>query len=416
VTPSGSPWPARRQGHRGPAAKGSGGRATFATTWWGRAWIDALEQRARLDPNRLPRGRSYARSGAVGDLVVSAGQVQASVQGSRRTPYTVRVRVRQLTDAEWDRLFDAVALQVGRTAALLDGELPPEVAADVRAAGLDLLPGAGEVGPQCSCPDSADPCKHAAAVCYLVAVELDRDPFALLLLRGRSRGEVLSGLRRRRRSHAVAELPAAAPAPDEGVPARAAYAAATRPPLPVVPLPPTRPGRPAALPVEPPPGSPIARRRLVELAADAATRAWELASGVSDGGLSLDEESDLARRAAGVLGTAGLAQLATTAGLSSRELTRWALAYRQGSSGGVAALRDTWRPDPSVLAEGRAAVEAAGFVVHARANRVSGGGLQLRLGRDGLWYRFAQRFGEWDLDAPPESDPAALVSRLTGSG
>ena len=86
---------------------------------------------------------------------------------------------------------------------MLDGDLPPEVAGDVAAAGLDLLPGAGEVGPRCTCPDDADPCKHSAAVCYLVADALDADPFTVLLLRGRTRGEVLAGLRGRRRGRAA---------------------------------------------------------------------------------------------------------------------------------------------------------------------------------------------------------------------
>ena len=177
-------------------------------TWWGRAWVDALEQRARLDPNRLPRGRDYAREGAVGELVLAPGEARAQVRGRRMSPYEVRVRVRRFTDAEWDHVLDAICVQLGRAAAMLDGELPPEVAGDVAAAGLDLLPGAGEVGPRCTCPDDADPCKHSAAVCYLVADALDADPFTVLLLRGRTRGEVLAGLRARRRS-----LAAPGPAP-----------------------------------------------------------------------------------------------------------------------------------------------------------------------------------------------------------
>src|SRR5450755_2461765 len=179
------------------AAPGQG--AAPGQTWWGRAWVEALEQRARLDPNRLPRGQEYARSGSVGELVLAPGEVRARVRGRKRAPYEVRIRVRQFADHEWDQVLDAISAQLGHAAAMLDGELPPEVAADVTAAGLDLLPVAGEVGPRCSCPDDADPCKHSAAVCYLVADALDADPFAVLLLRGRTRGEVLAGLRARRR-------------------------------------------------------------------------------------------------------------------------------------------------------------------------------------------------------------------------
>jgi uncharacterized Zn finger protein len=170
------------------------GPAEFGRTWWGRAWLEALEQRARLDPDRLPRGRDYARSGAVGDLTLAPGEARARVQGRKTEPYEVRIRVRRFTDDEWDRVLEAISARLGHAAALLDGELPPEIADDAAAAGLDLLPGGGELGPRCSCPDDADPCKHSAAACYLLTDALDADPFALFLLRGRSRDQVLAGV------------------------------------------------------------------------------------------------------------------------------------------------------------------------------------------------------------------------------
>src|SRR5690606_28694927 len=83
-------------------------------------------------------------------------------------------------------------------AALLDGELDPGIVADAREVEVELLPRARDLRTACSCPDDVDPCKHAAAVCYLVADALDTDPFVLLLLRGRRRDEVLVGVRARR--------------------------------------------------------------------------------------------------------------------------------------------------------------------------------------------------------------------------
>jgi uncharacterized Zn finger protein len=410
-------WPSAPppgRGSRVPAARGAGSRRGFGATWWGRAWVEALEQRARLDPNRLPRGRGYARSGAVGELAISPGEIRAAVQGSRRTPYTVQVRVRPFGSAEWERVLDVVAGQLGHTAALLDGELPPEVVDDVAAAGLDLLPGPGEVGPRCSCPDWADPCKHAAAVCYLVADALDADPFKLLLLRGQSKDEVLAGLRSRRRAAAGASPDGVQPATDDrGVLARSAYAATSAGPprlLPLPPLPPHRPGHPAAVRTDPPAGSPVDRAALVALAEDAASRAWALAVGVGDGGLSLDHDSDIARRAAARLGTPELRALAPRADLPVRELTRWAIAWREGGADGLAALRGSWQPEPAELAEGRAALSAAGGAVVIRGNRVTAGDVQLRLDQDGLWYRFVRSSRGWDLDAPPDPDPAALVT------
>jgi uncharacterized Zn finger protein len=388
-------------------------RRGFGLTWWGEAWVTALEQRARLDPNRLPRGRSYARGGTVGELTIAPGEVRAAVQGRRVRPYQVRVRVRVLEAVEWDRVLDAIAAQIGHAAALLDGELLPEVADDVRSADTDLLPGPGELQPRCSCPDWADPCKHAAAVCYLVAGALDADPFSLLLLRGRRRDEVLAGLRARRRSAdvAMAAPDRSQPATDAGVDARQAYQHPLTPP-PAPPLPSQRPGQPSVLPVDPPPGTGLRSEDLVALAADAAARAFQLATGSGDGGLSLDVEADLARRAAGLLGTGrGLAALAASANMPSRELLRWAVTWQHAGPGGLDALRTTWQPPATDVAEGRAALKrlAGQGAVRTWRNRLTHGGLQLRLGGDGQWYRFVRSGSAWVLDGPPAPEPSALV-------
>ena len=120
-------------------------RRAFGTTWWGKAWIDALEQRARLDPNRLPRGRTYARHDRVHDIELSTGEINARVQGSRPEPYTVRVHIRRFSDDEWNVVLDAITARAAHAAALLDGELDPGIVEDARAVGVDLLPGPGEV-------------------------------------------------------------------------------------------------------------------------------------------------------------------------------------------------------------------------------------------------------------------------------
>jgi uncharacterized Zn finger protein len=403
----------RPQEDRRPAAGPRRRRRGFGLTWWGEAWVTALEDRARLDPNRLPRGRSYARGGTVGELAIGPGEVRAAVQGRRARPYQVRVRVRVLDAQEWDRVLDAIAAQIGHAAALLDGELLPEVADDVRSAGTDLLPGPGELQPRCSCPDWADPCKHAAAVCYLVAGALDADPFSLLLLRGRRRDEVLAGLRARRRSAEATVTPPdrSQPAADPGVDARGAYQRSLAP-LPAPPLPPQRPGQPAVLPVDPPPDAGLRPEDLVALAADAAARAFQLATGSGDGGLSLDLEADLARRAAGLLGEGrGMATLVASAGMPSRVLLRWAVAWQQAGRGGLDALRTTWQPAVTDLAEGLAALErpTGQGVVRAWRNRLTRGRLQLRLGSDGQWYRFVRSGSDWVLDGPPSHEPDALL-------
>jgi uncharacterized Zn finger protein len=389
-------------------------RRRFGATWWGRAWIDALEQRARLDPNRLPRGRTYARYDRVGAMTIEPGEVRAPVRGSRSSAYRVRVRVRPFTEREWDTALDAIAARAAHAAALLDGEVSPGIVEDLAAAGIDLLPVAGEVGTTCSCPDWANPCKHAAAVCYLTADRLDEDPFGLLLLRGRTREQVLAGLRGRR---AAAAGGAAVPAerssgdtPDAGVEAGEAFApGAARPAFPRVPLPATHPGAPAPLATDPPAGSGLDAADLLTLAADAARRAWGLATGENDGGLGLDADADLARRAADALGTPAFIRLVSASGRRGRELVFLATAWSYGGAGALSALGDRWDPPAGVVADARERLASRGRL-RVDANRVVlGRGVQLRYGRDGRWYRCERRSGGWEVVAAPDADPAVAA-------
>ncbi len=432
-------WPPAPKRRPGPGPRRAG-RQPFGATWWGQAWVDALEQRARLDPNRLPRGRTYARTGAVGELEVRTGEIVASVQGSRAKPYKVTVRVRRYSEKEWDQTLAALARRVGHLAALLDGEMPPGVADDLAAANIDLLPGAGELQPRCSCPDWADPCKHSAAVCYLVADTLDADPWLLFLMRGRDRDTLLAGLRARRaaasgataggrRPGERAQRDAAGGAPgaeqaaswgdDTGVVAREAWARwATvtgqgAPPVPAIPLPPAKPGRPTVLAVDPPPGWGLTSASLQRLAADAVQRAWALAHGEPTTGLELPLGADLARRAAVMLGPAGgpgeLGELAASAGMPARDLLDQALAWRDGGSEGLFVLLEDWSPQREAMTKGR---ELLGGRATVRGNRATLADRQLRLGRDGRWYPFRRSgrgagAGTWTPDgAPIEAAPS----------
>lgn len=176
-------------------------RGAFATTWWGARFVDAME--AVGGTGRVARGRSYARSGQVLGLDVAAGAVRAPVQGSRATPYAVVLGFETWDGSARARLADALAADPGALAAVLAGTLPTGVEELCARAGLDLLPVSGaDARFSCTCPDYGDPCKHAAAVVYLLAEWLDEHPFGVLTLRGVEREALLADVSDRRRAPA----------------------------------------------------------------------------------------------------------------------------------------------------------------------------------------------------------------------
>lgn len=190
-------------------------RRDFGLTWWGQRWIAALEAMGTGYAGRLSRGRTYARKGTVSDLVIGAGTVAASVQGSRARPYRVTLRLRTFPDDTWQAVTAALADAVAHSAALLDGRMPEDIDETLAGCGVSLFPRPGELATRCSCPDVANPCKHVAAVHYLLAETFDADPFLLTTLRGRDRAELLAGLRNARAGGAA---PAGQPeAGDEAV-------------------------------------------------------------------------------------------------------------------------------------------------------------------------------------------------------
>ncbi|HEX9986453.1 MAG TPA: SWIM zinc finger family protein [Thermoanaerobaculia bacterium] len=158
-------------------------RGDFATKWWGRRWLAVLE--ALNLGGRLQRGRTYARKGQVLDLDIEPGTVRARVQGSMPKPYAVTLGVRKLTPKETPRLAAELERNPYCLAKLLAREMPPEIEGVFEAADVSLFPArASELKTECSCPDWSNPCKHIAAVYYLLGEEFDRDPFLIFRLRG----------------------------------------------------------------------------------------------------------------------------------------------------------------------------------------------------------------------------------------
>lgn len=169
-------------------------RGTFGSSWWAQRWIGVLEQFGW--GNRLQRGRTYARKGQVISITIQSGLVQAKVQGSRPTPYAVTLKIAPLTDAQWEQAITVMAEQAIFAAKLLAGEMPQNIEDAFQSAGVSLLPQrSADIHASCSCPDFANPCKHIAAVYYLLGEQFDADPFLIFQMRGRSRDQVMEALR-----------------------------------------------------------------------------------------------------------------------------------------------------------------------------------------------------------------------------
>jgi uncharacterized Zn finger protein len=179
-------------------------RGAFGRSWWARRWLEALE---RLDlGGRLTRGRSYARRGQVLDIAIEEGRVKASVQGSRKDPYAVAIRVRPLSAVAWRGVGESLRREARFAAKLLASEMPEDVEEAFGRAGVSLFPARrDELVTECSCPDWSNPCKHIAAVYYLLGEEFDRDPFLIFQMRGLPREGLVALLD----SPAVGRAPAA---------------------------------------------------------------------------------------------------------------------------------------------------------------------------------------------------------------
>lgn len=166
-------------------------RGGFGSSWWAKRWIESLER--FTDSGRLSRGRSYARNGRVLSIDFEKGKARAEVQGSSWKPYAITIAMKPLTKEEWKRVGTALSAEAYFAAKLLAGEMPHEITGIFETAGFALFPARStDLKTTCSCPDYANPCKHVAAVFYLLGEEFDRDPFLIFKLRGLDQDELTS--------------------------------------------------------------------------------------------------------------------------------------------------------------------------------------------------------------------------------
>ncbi len=407
------------------------GRNRFGSTWWGGAWVDALEHAGSGYDSQLPRGRTYARKGAVRQIDLQPGHIAARVVGSNGELHRVDIEVRQLAMSEWEQVADSIGMRAAHLAALLDGELHPGIVEDAAEVDVRLLPRAADLRPDCSCPDWAEPCKHAAAVCYVAAEELDRNPFALFLLRGIGRDELIDLVRSRRvdaptGDEGPGELATGDdPVEPDGVDATQVWgrrtladaldpapAAATQIPT-ITSLP--RPGRHAPWGAELPARFEIDTVRVDELAEDAIERAWAMLIDDQPSGLIAGARADLARRAA--LHPDRLIALSNQAGVTVGRLRSWAEAWFVGGDPAVTVLADpdSWSRDQTALDAGREQLVELGHPRRSVAlnydSLLMSSTLWLVIGPDGRWYRLrgAGKHQDLRLTDPPAADIRDLV-------
>jgi uncharacterized Zn finger protein len=164
---------------------------TLANTWWGKAWNNNLTKYADYS-NRVGRGRSYLRHGAVLDLKIESGIVHALVQGSRSTPYKVDIAIQKISKTNWKNIKAECQGKIDSLQELLHGKFPKSLAETFISKGHGLFPSPREINFNCSCPDWAVMCKHVAAALFGIGSRLDEDPMLFFKLRGIDGNELVA--------------------------------------------------------------------------------------------------------------------------------------------------------------------------------------------------------------------------------
>ncbi len=164
----------------------------IATTWWGKSWNLNLEGYADYS-NRIGRGRSYVRHGAVLDLQLNSGKVESLVQGSRSKPYSVSIKIKAVKKRVWQEIKTACGDKLDSLQGLLAGKFPEALGDIFMAQGKGLFPAPKEIEFSCSCPDWAYMCKHVAATLYGIGARLDEDPGLFFKLRKVKMNDLVTG-------------------------------------------------------------------------------------------------------------------------------------------------------------------------------------------------------------------------------
>ncbi len=166
--------------------------------WWVIRWLELLD--SYRFKKRLERARNYAREGHVLSIDFSGSEVFAKVQGTEPEPYKVSLSLDPFTDEDWSFILQSLSEKAIFSAQLLSGKMPDDIEKVFTDNGLSVFPfKLSDVHSHCTCPDKANPCKHIGAIYYQLAERFSEDPFIIFQLRGRSKNQILEGLRNLRK-------------------------------------------------------------------------------------------------------------------------------------------------------------------------------------------------------------------------
>ena len=350
---------------------------------WGTEWLTEIEASQAFSTHALRRGADYARYDWQLEVEVEAGIASTIARSGRRMQYKATAKVPTLADDFWDDLVARLADSTRATAALLDGEPPDDL-------GASLLVPPSEIELGCSCQSNDAPCKHAAAVLYLLAEAFDEDPFELLHLRGMARRDLIDRVTSVRRNEIATDEDegegetASQQSPDNSVP-RLQWNEVLGElpedwPLPAgaAELPP--------FPTDPPATAGFTAEGLRTLASDAAHRAFEMLTSLEIEQAPIDATADLARRAAVARNTDRWKHLVQQSGVSAQELTSRAQAWEIAGTDGVEA-------------------HVAPAEIVKLTEITTGQPTQWRRTGGGNWVRFAKSRGRWEAVETSEEKP-----------
>lgn len=158
-------------------------RGTIGVGWHAVALREAAE--ALLGLGRAGAGKADARAGKVQWLDVSPGTARGDVLDADGSLYQARLDIPVLPGPDRDVLLTVARSHPELPARLAAGEYPQAIETELGAHEVSLLPrGASELSHDCSCLDWPGPCRHVAALLYVLVEAVDARPTELLTLRG----------------------------------------------------------------------------------------------------------------------------------------------------------------------------------------------------------------------------------------